>query len=99
MAAVLGPVKVLIATLEASTYPTSNLVKPYIGKMIDRLSSTKSTSTDYRGIVEVIKVNIMSMMLLLLLLFMLRLHYSANIVLCDHRLKITILRSQSFATY
>ena len=58
MAAVLAPVKVLIATMEASEYPTSNLVKPYIGKMIDRLSPLKSTTTEYRGIKEIIKVSI-----------------------------------------
>ena len=57
MAAVLSPVKVLIATMEASEYPTSNLVKPYIGKMIDRLSPHKSTPTDYRGKKEIIKVS------------------------------------------
>jgi hypothetical protein len=57
MAAILAPVKVLIATMEASEYPTSNLVKPYIGKMIDRLSPLKSTPTEYRGKKEIIKVS------------------------------------------
>ena len=57
MAAILAPVKVLIASMEASEYPTSNLVKPYIGKMIDRLSPLKSTTTEYRGIKEIVKVS------------------------------------------
>ena len=57
MAAILAPVKVVIATMEASDYPTSNLVKPYVGKMIDRLSPHKSTPTDYRGRKEVVKVS------------------------------------------
>ena len=57
LAAILSPVKVLLSTLEAGNYPTSNLVKPYIGKMIDRLEPHKSTSTTYRGEKEVIKVN------------------------------------------
>ncbi len=57
MAAILAPVKVLIAAMEASEYPTSNLVKPYIGKIIDRLSPLKSTPTDYRGRKEIIKVS------------------------------------------
>lgn len=56
LAAILSPVKVLLATLEAGKYPTSNLVKPYIGKMIDRLEPNKSTITMYRGYKEVIKV-------------------------------------------
>jgi hypothetical protein len=57
MAAVLAPVKVLIATMEASGYPTSYLVKPYIRRMIDRLSPHKSTPTDYRGRKEVVEVS------------------------------------------
>ena len=57
MAAISAHVKVFIATMEASEYPTSNLVKPYIGKMIDRLSPLKSTSTDYRGWKEIIKAS------------------------------------------
>ena len=67
MSAVLAPVKVLIATMEASAYPTSNLVKPYIGKMIDRLSPHKSTPTDYRGRKEVIKVRTFVVLLLVLM--------------------------------
>ena len=57
MAAVSAPVKVLIATMEASKYSTSNLVKPYIGKLIDRLSLLKSTPTNYRGRKEFRKVS------------------------------------------
>jgi hypothetical protein len=57
MAAIGAFVKVLIATMEASEYPTSNLVKPYIGKMIDRLSPLKINPTDYRGTKEIRKVS------------------------------------------
>ena len=56
MEAVLQPVQQLIATLEGGLYPTSNLVKPYVGKMIDRLEPGRSTTTMYRKIKEVIKV-------------------------------------------
>ena len=56
LAQILSPVKTLIATLEASSYPTSNLVKPYVGKMIDRLSPDKGTHTTYRDVKEHIKV-------------------------------------------
>ncbi len=56
LAAILSPVKVLVAILEGGDYPTSNLIKPYIGKMIDRLYKDKSTYTDYKGKREVIKV-------------------------------------------
>ena len=56
MAAILSHVKTLIVTLEASSYPTSNLVKPYVGKMIERLSAYKGTHTTYRDVREHIKV-------------------------------------------
>jgi hypothetical protein len=49
MAAVLQPVQQLIATLEGGNYPTSNLVKPYVGKMIDRLARERTSTTTYRG--------------------------------------------------
>jgi hypothetical protein len=58
MLAILAHVKVLITPMEASAYPTSNMVKPCIGKMIDRLSPHKNTPTDYRGRKEVIQVSI-----------------------------------------
>ena len=57
LAAVLAPVKLVIATLEGSGYPTSNLVKPIIGRLIDKLDPEKSTITDYRGKKEIIKVS------------------------------------------
>ena len=57
LAVIRSPVKVLLAILEGGDYPTSNLIKPYIGKMIDRLSENKPTYTDYRGRREMIKVN------------------------------------------
>ena len=56
LAAILSPVKILIAILRGEDYPTSNLIKSYIGKMIDRLSEDEHTNTDYRGKREVIKV-------------------------------------------
>ena len=49
MVAILNPVKVIIATLEGGAYPTSNLVTPIIGKVIDKLEPDKPTITDYRG--------------------------------------------------
>lgn len=55
-AAVLDPFLVMITTLEATQKPTSNLVKPFVGKMIDRLDAERSTVTTYRGVKEVIKV-------------------------------------------
>jgi hypothetical protein len=57
-ATVLQPVQQLIATLEGSKYPTSNLVKPYVGKMIDRLAPERTTTTTYRGKKEIIKVDV-----------------------------------------
>jgi len=48
MAAVLHLVQQLIATLEGGLYPTSNLVKPYVGKMIDRLEPGRTTTITYR---------------------------------------------------
>ena len=57
MAAILNPVKVIIATLEGGAYPTSNLVKPIIGKIIDNLEPDKPTITDYGGKKEIIKVS------------------------------------------
>ena len=56
MAAVLQPCQQLIATLEGGLYPTSNLVKPYVGKMIDLLEAARTTTTMYRGRRETIKV-------------------------------------------
>ncbi len=56
MASVLHHVKQLIATLEGSLYPTSNLVKHYVGKMIDRSESGRTTTTTYRDKRETIKV-------------------------------------------
>ena len=56
MAVVLQPVQQLLATLEGGLYPTSNLVKPYVGKMIDRLEPGRTTTTVYRGKKETIKV-------------------------------------------
>ena len=73
MSAILAPVKVLIATMEAFAYPTISLVKPYIGKMIDRLSLHKSTPTDYRSRKEIIKVRfyVVVQLVLMSLLFLL----------------------------
>ena len=56
MADVLHPVSQLIATLEGGLYPTSNLVKPYVEQMIDRLEPGRTTTTTYRGKKETIKV-------------------------------------------
>ena len=55
LAAVLTHVKDLLAILEATLHPTSNLVLPYIGKMIDRLETSRSTTTTYRNKKEVIR--------------------------------------------
>ena len=49
MAAILNSVKAITATLEGGACPTSNLVKPIIGKMIDKLELDKPTITDYKG--------------------------------------------------
>ena len=49
LAAILSHVKVLIAIIEGGDYPTSNLIDPYIGKMIDTLSEDKPTYTGYKG--------------------------------------------------
>jgi len=56
MAVVLHYVEQLIATLEGGLDPTSNLVKPYVGKMIDRLKPGRTTTTLYRDKRETIKV-------------------------------------------
>ena len=56
MADVLQPVQQRIATLERGKYPTSNLVKPYVGKMIHRLEPGRTTTTMYRGKKELIKL-------------------------------------------
>lgn len=57
LAAILQPLQVLIAVLEATKQPTSNLVKPYVGRMIDRLDSNKNVITYYRGKKETIMVS------------------------------------------
>ena len=56
-AVVLSPFLVLLGVLEATQKPTSNLVKPYVGKMIDRLEEGKSSSSSYRGRKETVKVS------------------------------------------
>jgi hypothetical protein len=56
MAVVLHHVQQLIATLEGGLYPTSNLVKPYVGKMIDRSEPGRTTTTTYHDKRETIKV-------------------------------------------
>ena len=56
LATIISPVKVPTAILEDRDYPTRNLIKPYIGKMFDRLSEDKPTYTNYRGKREVTKV-------------------------------------------
>ena len=56
MAAALHHVQQLIATLEGGLYPTSILVKPYVGKMIDRLEPGRTTTTTYRDKREIIKI-------------------------------------------
>ena len=56
MADVLHSVQQLVATLEGGLYITINLVKPYVGKMIDRLEPGRTTTTTYRGKKETIKV-------------------------------------------
>jgi len=58
MATVLQHVQQLIAMLEGGNYPTSNLVKPYVGKMIDRLTPERTTITAYRGKKEIVKVDV-----------------------------------------
>ncbi len=58
MAAVVQHVRQRIATLEGGKYPTSNLVKPYVGKMIDRLAPERTTTTTYRGKKEIIKEDV-----------------------------------------
>ena len=55
LAAILNPVKVIIATLEGGPYPTRNLVKQIIGKMVDKPEPDKPTITNYRG-EKIIKV-------------------------------------------
>ncbi len=77
LAAILSPVKTLISILEASAYPTSNLVKPFIGKMIDKLDPNKSTTTEYRGRKEVIRVS--KSILFYLIILLLILHYNIYI--------------------
>ena len=77
LAAILSPVKTLISILEASAYPTSNLVKPFIGKMIDKLYPNKSTTTEYRGRKEVIRVSKSILFYFIILLF--NLHYKIYI--------------------
>ena len=57
MAAILNPIKVINAMLEGVAYLTSSLMKPIIGKMIDKLEPDKPTITDYRGKKEIIKVS------------------------------------------
>ena len=54
LAAILSTVKVLI-DLEGGEYPTSNLIKPYIRKKIDKLFEDKPTYTNYRRKREVIQ--------------------------------------------
>ena len=56
MAAILHLALHLISTIEGGKYPTSNLVKPYVGKMIDRLAPERTTTTTYRGRKDIIKV-------------------------------------------
>lgn len=56
LAAILQPLQVLVSVLEATKTPTSNLVKPFVGKMIDRLDMEKNVTTTYRGKKEVIRV-------------------------------------------
>ena len=56
LAAMLKPLKFLVEVLGATKKPTSNLVKPFVGKMIDRLDADKSIVTYYRGKKETIKV-------------------------------------------
>lgn len=58
LAAILQPLKILVGVLEGTKAPTSNLVKPFVGKMIDRLESEKNITTHYRGKKEVIKVTV-----------------------------------------
>ena len=74
LAAILSPVKTLISILEASAYPSRILVKPFIGKMIDKLDPNKSTITEYKGRKEIIRVSKSILFYLIILLF--NLHYN-----------------------
>ena len=65
LAAMLIPLKLCCDVFEATQKPTSNLIKPFVGKMIDRLDRDKKITTEYRGRKEVIKVNCCFLLLLL----------------------------------
>ena len=53
LSAICDPVKTVIATMEATQKPTSNLVKPFLNKLIDRLENRRSITTFYRGNKEI----------------------------------------------
>ena len=45
LAVMLEPLQVLVDVLDATKKPTSNMIKPFVGKMIDRLDADKHIVT------------------------------------------------------